>query len=76
MVVVLQAHDVVFAEVIAELHFDENEQLRAAVADAVFGFDRDVHMLAAREFDFLVAAGHIGHALHHNPMLTAPRVFL
>ena len=42
VVVVGKAGDVVFAEIGAELDFDEDERSGAVVVDAVFGVDRDV----------------------------------
>ena len=48
-VIIFEPHDVVFAEIIAELDFDERQRLVCAVAEAMIGLRRDVYVLALIE---------------------------
>ena len=54
VVVVGEADDVVFAEIVAELDFDENEGRGAGVVNAVLGFGGDVDDGAGADVDFAV----------------------
>jgi hypothetical protein len=71
-VIIFEAHYVVLAEVVAELHFDECERASGAVAEAMVGFGRDVKVLAFFELKLAVAADDIGDAMDDDPMLAAP----
>jgi hypothetical protein len=75
-VVIFETHDVVFAEVVAELHFDEREWAIRAIAEPMIGFGRDVKVLALLQLKLAVAADDIGCARHDDPVLRAPRMSL
>ncbi len=71
-VIVFEAHNVVFAEIVAELHFDECERAVCAVAETMVGLGRNVDVLARLELKLTLAAGHVGDAGDDDPMLAAP----
>jgi hypothetical protein len=75
-VVVFETHDVVFAEVVAELHFDERERMVRAVAEPVIRFGRDVQVFAFFELKIALAADDIRRALDDDPVFAAPRMTL
>src|SRR5262249_24121356 len=68
---VLEADDVVLAEVAARLHLDDLEVYLAGVGQAVRLAQRDVGALVLAEQDLLVAAGHLGGAGDDDPVLRA-----
>src|SRR5436190_9248304 len=74
--VVLQAYDVVFAEVVAELHFNKNQQLVSRIFYAVRRTDCDVDRFACFHFDVAIAERNLRRSLHLDPMLRALRVLL
>jgi hypothetical protein len=75
-IIVFQSDDVILAEIIAELDFDEGEVLVGGVAEAVVGFGWDMDMLARFELELTFAADDVGDALDNDPMLAAARVAL
>jgi len=75
-VVVLEAHDVVLAEVVAVLHLDEHHGAALRVLDAVVGADRDVHGVPRRQVARHPVEGHPRRAAHDEPVLGAPGVAL
>jgi len=74
--VIFEAHDVVFAEVVAALDFDEDESITAGILDAVRGTEGDVNRLAERDDDLSSVECHFGRAANDHPMLGAARVLL
>jgi hypothetical protein len=48
-VVIVEANDVVFSQIITELDFDEGKRLGRAIAEAMIGFNGDMYMLALLE---------------------------
>ena len=74
--VVLQTHDVVFTEIIAALHFDEDEQFVARILDAMRRTDGDVDSLARLYFDVAIIERDLRSALDNDPMLGALGVLL
>src|SRR3984893_12782271 len=70
-VTVLEAHDVVLAQVRAGLHLDDFQRHRARVLDAVLDAHRDVGRLVLFEKEDLVAASDARGAGHHHPVLGA-----
>jgi hypothetical protein len=75
-VIVFEPHDVVFAEIVAELNFDERERMICAVAETVNGFGGNVKVFAHLELEFPVAANDRRDAVDNDPVLAAPRVAL
>src|SRR6185437_16937502 len=57
---VLEADDIVFAEIAAGLHLDEVERDLAGILEAMRRAQRDVGRLVLVEKNFLVAAHHLG----------------
>src|ERR1700739_1679419 len=70
-VAVLEAHDVVFAEVGPRLHLDDLEHDGAGILDAVLHADRDVGRLVLLEKKHLFAASNARGSGDHDPMLRA-----
>jgi hypothetical protein len=75
-VVIFETNDVVFAQVITELYFDERERLGGAVAQAMISFRGDVYVLSTRELKLTLPAYHVGDSGDHYPVLVAPRMAL
>ena len=75
-VVVVEADDVVLAEVVALLHLDEDEGLVAGVAHPVGGAERDVDGLARDDLVVDVVEGDDGGAGDDEPVLLAAVVLL
>jgi len=76
LVVILEAHDVVFAEIVAKLNFNDGQFDVAAVSQAMIGFGWDVDVLALLQLQLLFATDYVGHAFDYDPMLAAPRMSL
>jgi hypothetical protein len=76
LIVVRKSYDVVLAQVITKLHFDDCQTDIAAVSQSMIGFRWDVNVLTLLQSQFPVAADNISHALDHDPMFTAPRMSL
>src|ERR1700730_15999689 len=70
-VTVLEAHDVVLAEVRTRLHLDDFERHDARVLNAVLDAHRDVGRLVLFEKEDLLAASDARGAGHHYPVLGA-----
>src|SRR5215469_16871268 len=70
-VTVLEAHDVVLAEIRARLHLDDLEHYGAGVLDTVLHADRDVGGLVLLEEELFLAARDARGARDHHPMLGA-----
>src|SRR5215469_11312317 len=70
-VAILEAHDVVLAEIGARLHLDDLECNGARILDAVLHPDRDVSRLVLLEEKHLLAAGDTRRAGDDDPMLGA-----
>ena len=68
---VLEAHDVVLAQISARLHFDDFQRQRARVFQAMLHADGNLSRLILGEQKSLSAARHLGRAAHHYPMLGA-----
>src|SRR5262249_39108824 len=76
LVVVLEAHNVVFAEIAAALHLDQLERDPPRIGEAMHGADRDVDGFVLVHSANLLADRHLGGAAHHDPMLGAVHVLL
>jgi hypothetical protein len=76
LIVVFDAHDVVLAQVIAKLNFDDCQTDVAAVSQAMIGFGRDVDVLTLLQLQFTIATDNVSHAFNHDPVFAAPRVSL
>src|SRR3546814_3663116 len=68
---ILEAHDVVLAQVIARLHFDQFEWAIADVFQTMLHPDRDVRGLVGTQHQQVLATGDAGAAIDHHPMLGA-----
>src|SRR5512142_1106384 len=75
-VVVLEAHDVVFAKVRARLHLDDLQRHLARVGEAVRFAERDVGALVLAEQELFLTACHFCRAAHDDPVLGAVVVHL
>jgi hypothetical protein len=49
LVIIFEAHYIVFTQIVAELYFDERERLSGRVSEAVVRSRRDVYVLALPE---------------------------
>ena len=74
--IVLQAHNVVLAEVIAALYLDEDHFQISGVFDSMRRADRNINILAGVKPDFLIVERDFRLALHNDPVFCAARVFL
>src|SRR5215467_3395372 len=68
-VAVLEAHDVVLAEVRPRLYLDDLEHDGARILDAMLHADRDVSRLVLLEEEHLLAAGDARRACDDHPVL-------
>src|SRR5580692_7225452 len=73
---ILEADDVVLAEVAAGLHLDEFERDLARIGEPVNGADRDIGGLVLVQDLLVVADGDFRGAPHHHPMLRAVEMLL
>ena len=71
-----EAHDVVFAQVAARLHFDDLQGQLARVRQPVHLTQRDVGALVFAQQQYLVAVGDFGRAADHHPVLGTVVVLL
>src|SRR5471030_3204104 len=76
LVDVLEAHDVVLAQVAAGLHFDQVQRHLAGIFQPVVHADRDIGRLVFRQQLDALAAGDAGRAADHHPVLGAVVVHL
>jgi hypothetical protein len=70
-IVIFKPNDVVFAEIRAELDFDERKRSVCAVAEAMVGLWRDVYVFAFAKTQMLFSADDIGCACDDDPVLAA-----
>lgn len=75
-VVVLEPNDVVFAQVFAVLHLNQNERNDARIFEAVGGARRHIGGLVSGEQRFAVAAGDFCGAGYDDPVLAPVMVHL
>src|SRR6516164_293016 len=75
-VAVLEADDIVLAEIAPGLHLDQVQRDFARVFEPMRGADRDIGRLILRQHHLLVAAADLGGALDDYPMLGAMMVHL
>src|SRR5262245_27355323 len=76
LVVVLQPHDVIFPEIVAQLDLDEDQRPRAGIPDAMGRPDGDVDALANVQVAQGAVEGHPRGPRDHRPVLGAPSVRL
>ncbi len=76
LIVILEPHNVVLAQIVAQLNFDDGQFDVAAVSQAMISFRWDVDVLALFQAQFPVAANNISHAFDYNPMFAAARMSL
>src|SRR3989442_12076325 len=75
-VIVLETHDVIFAEIITELNFDDFQYICPAVTNAVIGGYRDMNVLALAKPQFVISANNIGNTLNYDPVFVSALVAL
>src|SRR5438132_234543 len=75
-VLVVEAHDVVLAEIIAALHLDQHERISAGILEAMHRLDRNVRRLIRFQLEHVIAARDAGAAVDDDPMLAAPMMQL
>src|ERR1017187_8913216 len=68
-VVVVQPHDVILAEVVAVLHFDEDQRILAGVVDPMRPPDGNIDGLTRPDRDHLAVESDGALAGHHEPVL-------
>src|SRR5438876_8710102 len=68
-VAILEAHDIILAEIGARLHFDDLERHGTGVLDAVLHAHRDIGRLVLLEEKDFVSAGHARGAGDDHPVL-------
>ena len=66
---IVEAFDVVLAQIVPGLNFDDPEDVLARVLQSVARAERDVGRLVGPELEHLLATGDPGPALDHDPML-------
>jgi len=76
LVIVLETHNVIFAQIIAELNFDDRQYACTAVTDAVISERWDMDVLAFTKPQFVISANNVGHAMDYDPVFAPPRVAL
>ncbi len=76
LVIVFEADDVVLAEVLAALHFDDDQRNHAGVLQAVGHPHGNEGRLVDVVGGFLVAARYLGGSGHYNPVLAPVMVHL
>lgn len=76
LIVIFQPHNVILAEIITKLHFNDRERSIAAVAKTMIRLRRNVYMLALAQLQLFLAAGDVRQALNYYPVLAAPAVSL
>jgi len=76
LIVIRETNDVVLAQIITKLNFNDCQTDIAAVSQAMIGFGRYVYMLAFLQSQFTVATDDISYTFYHDPMFAAPRVSL
>src|ERR1700755_1546636 len=67
-VIVLQADDVVLAQVVARLHFDEVQYLGSGILQAMHGAQWNICRLIGAKVVDVAVAGDACSAAHHHPM--------
>src|SRR5437660_187100 len=75
-IAILEAHDVVLAEVFAALHFDEYQVFAPGVFKTVLGTRRDISRFVRRHFELGFAVDDLGRAADHDPMFATMVVHL
>jgi len=75
-VVILEANDIVFAEVLAILNLDEHQVDDAGILQAVRRAVGNVGRLIAAEHQFAIAADNLRRTGNYNPMLAPVVVHL
>ena len=75
-VVILQSHNVILAEIITKLHFDNFDQTFMQVFQAVLGTQRNVDGVSASHRYNSFTHRDSGRTIDHRPMLTAVLVAL
>jgi hypothetical protein len=70
-VIILKTHDVVFAEIIASLHFDENEICVRGVLNSMCSADRNVDRFTRMNEDLFAVASHFRRSLNYEPVFRA-----
>ena len=76
MVIVSNSDDIVFAEIVAELHLDDRKWLVAAICEAMICGSRDVDVSALTKLQLLISAHDVGGALDDYPMFASVGVAL
>jgi hypothetical protein len=76
LVVIRETHDVVLAQIVTKLNFDNGQADVATVSQTVIGFGRNVNVLTLSQLQLPVATDNVGHAFNHNPMFAAARMSL
>ena len=67
-IAILEADDVVLAEIAAGLHLDDVQRDFPDVFEPMEGIERNIRRLVLGQDQFLIAANHLGRSLHDNPM--------
>src|SRR5260370_41652163 len=75
-ILVIEAHDVVFADVITALNLDHHQGIRAGIFQAVPRFQRDKSRFIDLYRINALAVGDARRAADHHPMLAAMSVHL
>ena len=74
--IILQPHNVILAQIIAALHFDEDHLLHVGILDPVRRAYRYVDVFAGFENDLSVVESDFRHPPRDEPVLGAARVLL
>ena len=74
--VIVQTHDVVFAEIAAPLHFDEYEQFVSRVFNSMSCANGNADRLTTWKGDVFTVESNFGYTFDYNPVLSALRMLL
>src|SRR5215831_5093010 len=73
---VVEAHDVVLAEIATDLHLDQFERDLAGIGEPMNAADRDIDGFVFVHAAHVIAERDLGRSLDHDPMLGAMEVLL
>src|SRR5262249_49367960 len=73
---VVEAHDIVLAEIAADLHLDQFERDLAGIGEPMNAADRDIDRLVLVHAAHVVAESDLGRSCDHHPMFRPVEVLL
>src|ERR1700687_2715690 len=71
LIIIFQTNNIVFAQIVAELYFNNCQRFRPAVSQPMIGLWGNVDVLTSAELQFLVTTNDVGDALDYYPVFTS-----